>query len=1280
MPLPDELRNEARAAADTDSEPEARPEEPDSEAVEPTIPEGAAPATAEEAEPIEPEAFEAPVLEEAEEDAEAVDSGEVGLPSEPETPEPAVLEATPSPVPPEVEADTEPGTPDEAIAGEDAHEEEPETPAPSPAESPILASVSEPSTLTGSAIPGEAPLTAWSNVYASLIGQSILGCRIISQLGQGAMGAVYLAEQLSLERQVAIKTIKPELCSNTDLLERFRREAKYVGKFSTPHVVQIYEVGHDQGVDAILMEYVPGGSLKDFCDKQPGGRLSVADAVRFLTQTCEAMVEAENLGIVHRDLKPENLLLDASGRIKVADFGISKHLEASEQLTAATGFLGTPMYMSPEQCTGMEIDHRSDLYSLGATFSHLMTGEPPFADTNPYTVLKKKLETPRFSPARLEGGENIPERLNAVIEKMTALKREDRYASFQELLDDLKTISVSEVEVGRVRKPKSSPVLKWVTTMFVVAVVVVGGWFVAKQYTGKPPVKHQPVKAGGKTGGKTGGKKEPVQPKVVDAFPIAPLQEKFDSLVARLGNEENLDDSLREEVVALRNEVEPDVGRDERVKSMHRELARIEEDLTRYGANAKKFAALKEPRYAPPFGGIGSYWVRVAELFDADQYGSAVVQERVRSDLTRRIETLTRKIKQAVAPVLAVDDILKEREKGIFNASSISKKVKELEEARSTLRREFPGVGALARVHDAISADDVLELKSRFELFASEEIAVTQRRTEVQDSGSKIDWQVPYPNLVEKITGIREALAPPKGSGDWLKERLSELEKETIDPLASDAERNFHGACDRVREESSGTSPKAFQSSVEKLTKARAALETSFPERRELWRRLCPDGMLEGLTRKVAANASVAESLAALRPEIEALKAKFSPQPTLDQWRRAVSASVRKKTEDLEKTLGELKSRYADAPPAELTQMATALAEVRKKARAWDGHVETLAGGVKALNQRHDLKATRAAAAKIRSAGVTDPVLEDLEHAANRLQQGFDALFTELKPEEARAAFEESSTWLQKAGYSSAYVKQCLSRLKALEAIVESMAAVHGGKVRRPDAESTVEVDGFFIDCQEVSVRRFKAFLSFLEENPRFDAEMRRLWDIDEARDYSMGAEDRWRVYRNGHAHYQERLDGDLPAEYVNYFQAKAFLLREGKDLPTFDEWVLAAKGKYPHRRFTWTSDKKPRLRRVDPEDLYYGKKSGATRVSAGGLVLSLHPAVHHLAGNVAEWTRLDAGAKEARLVGGSYLQSDERYYSGERYIEKSPAEYPQGGGFRGVLRPRQFFGGLAPK
>ena len=148
-------------------------------------------------------------------------------------------------------------------------------------------------------------------------------------------------------------------------------EARTVGRFNTEYVVRIHEVGLDQGQHYIIMEYVGGGSLRGYAQGQLGRRLAARAAFRFLLEASKGLLEAEKLKIVHRDIKPGNLLLDDAGRVKIADFGIAKIMESDvhSTLTCGTGFIGTPLYMSPEQACGAPLDHRSDMYSLGAPFS-----------------------------------------------------------------------------------------------------------------------------------------------------------------------------------------------------------------------------------------------------------------------------------------------------------------------------------------------------------------------------------------------------------------------------------------------------------------------------------------------------------------------------------------------------------------------------------------------------------------------------------------------------------------------------------------------------------------------------------------------------------------------------------------------------------------------------------------------------------------------------------------------------------------------------------------------
>ncbi|MBC7852960.1 MAG: serine/threonine protein kinase, partial [Pirellulaceae bacterium] len=201
---------------------------------------------------------------------------------------------------------------------------------------------------------------------------------IIELLGQGGMGAVYKARQKHLDRLIALKVIPPEAAKEPAFAERFAREARALARLNHPNIVTVYDFGQSDGVYFLLMEFVDGLNLRQTMQT---GNLSPQEALAIVPHICDALQYAHDQGIVHRDVKPENVLLDKSGRVKIADFGLAKLLTQSPQnytLTHSMQVMGTPRYMAPEQIEKpTEVDHRADIYSLGVMFYEMLTGELP---------------------------------------------------------------------------------------------------------------------------------------------------------------------------------------------------------------------------------------------------------------------------------------------------------------------------------------------------------------------------------------------------------------------------------------------------------------------------------------------------------------------------------------------------------------------------------------------------------------------------------------------------------------------------------------------------------------------------------------------------------------------------------------------------------------------------------------------------------------------------------------------------------------------------------------
>jgi serine/threonine protein kinase len=252
--------------------------------------------------------------------------------------------------------------------------------------------------------------------------------RIEREIGTGGMGTVYLATHLGLERPVAVKIIRREFAGDADVADRFLREARTMAKLHHPHAAMIFDAGNlPDGRHFIVMEFVEGETLSQVLARE--GRFSASRAVEIATQICNVLEEAHRLGIIHRDLKPSNILIGKRG-VCVLDFGVAKVLASSAESTAthaSTGsgqLIGTPRYMSPEQCLGQRVGARSDLYSLGVLLYEMLAGRPPFVDPLQSALLVKQATMPAPPLPKLR--QDIPRPLALAIHTLLAKRPEDR--------------------------------------------------------------------------------------------------------------------------------------------------------------------------------------------------------------------------------------------------------------------------------------------------------------------------------------------------------------------------------------------------------------------------------------------------------------------------------------------------------------------------------------------------------------------------------------------------------------------------------------------------------------------------------------------------------------------------------------------------------------------------------------------------------------------------------------------------------------------------------------
>lgn len=273
-----------------------------------------------------------------------------------------------------------------------------------------------------------------------LTGRELGDYRIIRRLGRGGMADVYLANQNSLNRKVALKVLKPELAKDATYVERFRREAQAAAGLRQANIVQIYEVGEKEGFYFISQEYVQGRNLKQYLGRH--GAVESVMAINVLRQCSMALQEAGKHKVIHRDIKPENIMLSTNGEVKITDFGLARiNNDSSKQALTQVGMtMGTPLYMSPEQVEGGNIDQRSDIYSLGVTAYHMLAGHPPFDGDNALSIALKHVKDDAVSLETLRP--DVPAELCQVIEQMMSKKRGERPADAKQLLKELRKVKV----------------------------------------------------------------------------------------------------------------------------------------------------------------------------------------------------------------------------------------------------------------------------------------------------------------------------------------------------------------------------------------------------------------------------------------------------------------------------------------------------------------------------------------------------------------------------------------------------------------------------------------------------------------------------------------------------------------------------------------------------------------------------------------------------------------------------------------------------------------------
>jgi predicted Ser/Thr protein kinase len=313
-----------------------------------------------------------------------------------------------------------------------------------------------------------------------LIGTKLGNCEIQRKLGAGGMGAVYLARHVGLDKPVAVKVMAAGLLGSEENVERFKREARTAAKLEHANIVQVYDVSEFPGGHFIVMQYVDGQSVDRILEQK--GKLPVEQAVQLVRRIATALAAAHKAGIIHRDIKPANVLISKDGQVKVLDFGLARNVESGQSISSTGQIVGTPHYMAPEQAQGQKVDARTDIYALGATFYHLVTGQRCFDGLTPLSICIKHVQEHPKPPH--EVNPDVPTSVSAVIARMMAKDPAARYQSAEELASALGTLSSATARTvvpGGAVAPRKRPVAAAVPIgLALVAAVVIVVWIATR--------------------------------------------------------------------------------------------------------------------------------------------------------------------------------------------------------------------------------------------------------------------------------------------------------------------------------------------------------------------------------------------------------------------------------------------------------------------------------------------------------------------------------------------------------------------------------------------------------------------------------------------------------------------------------------------------------------------------------------------------------------------------------------------------------------------------------
>ena len=319
------------------------------------------------------------------------------------------------------------------------------------------------------------------------VGDMLAHYRLVERLGAGRMGIVFKAHEESLKRHVAIKVLSPDLAVDGEFAERFLHEAQAIAALSHPNLVHVYYTGRQENWFFFAMELVEGKALDELLEEK--NQLTEVDALSYIRQAALGLQHAHEHGIINRDVKPANLMLTPNGLVKLADFGLAKVISdiGATTTTNMHSVIGTPLYMSPEQAEGSRVDHRSDIYSLGASLYHLIAGRPPFIGDTHIIILKQQLQN-RFPPLR-RFAPALSVATEQIVARTLAKNPEDRYQSYSDLIHDLDSVLDPRHSQNGGESTSSIRSRMWTLTMILVIVGFVWLFLDKVQREDQPPLR-----------------------------------------------------------------------------------------------------------------------------------------------------------------------------------------------------------------------------------------------------------------------------------------------------------------------------------------------------------------------------------------------------------------------------------------------------------------------------------------------------------------------------------------------------------------------------------------------------------------------------------------------------------------------------------------------------------------------------------------------------------------------------------------------------------------------